>query len=66
MGLHTDSSIRENARREPGLCLAGFQKRIWLSEKQLLNLRCHRITMVQATESRKGFESSFHTRSEFL
>ena len=46
LGLHVDSSIRENVRREPGLCLAGFQKRIWLSEKQLLNLRCHRITMV--------------------
>ena len=43
MGLRADSSIRENARRERGLCLAGFQKRIWLSEKQLLNLRCHRI-----------------------
>jgi hypothetical protein len=25
LGLHADSSIRENARREPGLCLAGFQ-----------------------------------------
>ena len=24
MGLHADSSIRENARRERGLCLAGF------------------------------------------
>jgi hypothetical protein len=46
LGLHADSSIRENARGKPGLCLAGFQKRIWLSEKQLLNLRCHRITMV--------------------
>jgi hypothetical protein len=34
LGLHADSSIRENARRERGLCLAGFQKRIWLSEKQ--------------------------------
>jgi hypothetical protein len=46
LGLHADSSIRESARRERGLCLAGFQKRIWLSEKQILNLRCHRITMV--------------------
>ncbi len=59
MGLHADSSIRENARRERGLCLAGFQKRIWLSEKQLLNLRCHRISMVQATESRKGLNLPF-------
>jgi site-specific recombinase XerC len=24
LGLHADSSIRENARRERGLCLAGF------------------------------------------
>jgi hypothetical protein len=59
LGLHVDSSIRENVRRERGLCLAGFQKRIWLSEKQLLNLRCHRITMVQATESRKGLNLVF-------
>ena len=66
LGLHADSSIRENARRERGLCLAGFQKRIWLSEKQLLNLRCHRITMVQATESRKGLNLPFHAQSEFL
>ena len=65
MGLHADSSIRENARREPGLCLAGFQKRIWLSEKQLLNLRCHRITMVQATESRKGLNLPFTRRANF-
>jgi hypothetical protein len=54
LGLHAGSWIRENSRRERGLCLVGFQKGIWLSEKQLLNLRCHRITMVQATESRKG------------
>ena len=65
MGLHADSSIRENARREPGLCLAGFQKRIWLSEKQLLNLRCHRITMAQATESRKGLNLPLTRRANF-
>ena len=65
MGLHADSSIRENARRERGLCLAGFQKRIWLSEKQLLNLRCHRITMVQATESQKGLNLPFTRRAHF-
>src|SRR5260370_41714636 len=65
LGLHADSSIRENARRERGLCLAGFQKRIWLSEKQLLNLRCHRITMVQATESRKGLNLPFTRRANF-
>jgi hypothetical protein len=59
------SSIRENAGRERGLCLAGFQKRIWLSEKQLLNLRCHGITMVQATESRKGLNVSFTRRANF-
>jgi len=46
LGLHADSSIRENARRERGLSWPGFKKRIWLSEKQLLNLRCHRITMM--------------------
>jgi len=63
LGLHADSSIRENARRERGLYLAGFQKRIWLSEKQLLNLRCHRITMVQATESRKGLNLVFTLRA---
>jgi hypothetical protein len=65
LGLHADSSIRENARREHGLCLAGFQKRIWLSEKQLLNLRCHRITMVQATESRKKLNLAFARRANF-
>ena len=65
MGLHADSSIRENARRERGLCLAGFQKRIWLSEKQLLNLRCHRITMVQPAESRKGLNLPFTPRANF-
>jgi hypothetical protein len=65
LGLHADSSIRENVRRERGLCLAGFQKRIWLSEKQLLNLRCHRITMVQATESRKGLNLPFTRRANF-
>jgi hypothetical protein len=65
LGLHADSSIRENARRERGLCLAEFQKRIWLSQKQLLNLRCHRITMVQATESRKGLNLPFTRRANF-
>ena len=40
----------------------GFKIRIWLSEKQLWNLRCHRITMVQATESRKGLNLSFTRR----
>ncbi len=65
LGLHADSSIRENARRERGLCLAGFQKRIWLSEKQLLNLRCHRITMVQPAESRKGLNLPFTRRANF-
>jgi hypothetical protein len=43
----------------------GFQKRIWLSEKQLLNLRCHRITMVQATESRKELDLPFTRRANF-
>ena len=43
----------------------GFKKRIWLSEKQLLNLRCHRITMVQATESRKGLNLPFTRRANF-
>jgi hypothetical protein len=65
LGLHADSSTRENARRERRLCVAGFQKRIWLSEKQLLNLRCHRITMVQATESRKGLNLLFTRRANF-
>jgi len=65
LGLHADSLIRENARRERGLCLAGFRKRIWLSEKQLLNLRWHRITMVQATESRKGLNLPFTRRANF-
>ena len=64
MGLHADSSIRENARRERGLCLAGFQKE-FVSEKQLLNLRCHRITMMQATESRKGLNLPFKRRANF-
>ena len=64
MGLQADSSIRENARREPGLCLAGFQKEFG-SRKQLLNLRCHRITMVQATESRKGLNLPFTRRANF-
>jgi predicted site-specific integrase-resolvase len=31
--LHADSSIRENARRERGLCLAGFQKKEFGSHK---------------------------------
>jgi hypothetical protein len=65
LGLHADSLIRENARRERGLCLAGLQTRIWLSEKQLLNLRCHRITMVQATESRKGLNLPFTRSANF-
>src|SRR5260370_40742871 len=43
----------------------GFKKRIWLSEKQLLNLRCHRITMVQAIESRKGLNLPFTRRANF-
>jgi hypothetical protein len=43
----------------------GFKKRIWLSEKQLLNLRCHGITMVQATESRKGLNLPFTRRVNF-
>jgi hypothetical protein len=40
--LHADSSISENV----GFAWPGFKKGIWLSEKQVLNLRCHRITMV--------------------
>jgi hypothetical protein len=45
--------------------LSGFKKRIRLPEKQLLNLRCHRITMVQATESRKGLNLPFTRRANF-
>src|SRR6478672_12038394 len=60
-----NSPIRENACRERGLCLAGFQKRIWLSEKQLLNLRCHGITMVQPAESRKGLNLPFTRSANF-
>src|ERR1700741_1310899 len=55
------ASIRENARRERGLCLAGFQKRIWLSEKQLLNLRCrsgHLRMCPVVTESSVRFENT--------
>ena len=44
-------------------CAWPVSKKIWLSEKQLLNLRCHRITMVQATESRKGLNLPFTRRA---
>jgi hypothetical protein len=37
------------------------RKRVWPSEELLLNLRCHRITIVQATESRKGLTLAWRT-----
>jgi hypothetical protein len=35
------------------------RKRVWSSEKWPLSLRCHRITMVQPAESRKGMNLGF-------
>jgi hypothetical protein len=43
----------------------GFKKEFGSQKKQLLNLRCHRITMVQATESRKGLNLVFARRANF-
>jgi len=40
----------------------GLKKETWLSEKQLLNLRCHCIAMVQPAESRKGLNLPFTGR----
>ena len=39
------------------------RKRVWSSEKWLLSLRCHRITMVQPAESRKGMNLGFSLRA---
>src|SRR5882724_8763035 len=45
-------------RREP--CLGRVtRKSVWSQEKFLLSLRCHRITMVQPAESRKGLNLAF-------
>ena len=43
---------------------AGFQeKEFGLQKKWFLSLRCHRITMVQAAESREGLNLAFSLRT---
>jgi hypothetical protein len=51
-------------RREPCRGLV-TRKTVWSSEELLLSLRSHRITMVQATESRKGLNLPFTRRANF-
>src|SRR5580693_3688367 len=43
----------------------GYAQKRLVIRKWLLNLRCHRITMVQATESRKGLNLPFTPRANF-
>jgi hypothetical protein len=65
LGLHADSSTGERFSQRTWTAPGRVSKKNWLSEKQLLNLRCHRITMVQATESRKGLNLLFTFRANF-
>src|SRR5207344_1747212 len=44
---------------------SGYKQKRLVIRKWLLNLRCHRITMVQATESRKGLNLPFTRRANF-
>src|SRR5215469_3810685 len=43
----------------------GCKKRVSSSERLLLSLRCHLITMVQPAESRKGLNLAFTCRANF-
>ena len=53
--------LAENVNRAS----AGCKKRVWSSELLLLSLRCHRITMVQPAESRKGLNLASTRRATF-
>jgi hypothetical protein len=56
----------KDARRECERSLGRVsRKRVWSSEKLLLSLGCHRITMVQPAESRKGLNLAFTRRPNF-
>jgi hypothetical protein len=64
LGLHADSSIRENARGERGLCLAGFQKNLALRKTALeLTLPPHNDGAGHRVSERIA---CFHAQSEFL
>ena len=41
----------------------GYKKESSVIRKWLLSLRCHRITMVQSAESRKGLNLAFSLRA---
>jgi hypothetical protein len=45
--------------------LAGLQEKSFGHQKWLLNLRCHRITMVQPAKSRKGLNLAFTLKANF-
>jgi len=55
-----------DARRKCEPCLVRVsRRRVWSSELLLLSLRCHRITMVQPAESRKGLNLALARRANF-
>jgi hypothetical protein len=56
----------KDARRRREACLYPVtRKNVWSSEKYLVSLRCHRITMVQPAEPRKGLNLVFARRASF-
>jgi hypothetical protein len=66
LGLHADSSIRENARGERGLCLAGFQKKNLALRKTALESTLPPHSDGAGHRVSERIESSFHAQSEFL
>jgi len=66
LGLHADSSIRENARRERGLSWPGFKKENLALGKTALEstLPPHNDGVARRVSER--IESCFRAQSEFL
>jgi len=60
LGLHADSSIRENAGRERGLCLAGFKKRDLALRKTALESTLPLHSDGAARRVSERIESSVH------
>src|SRR5664279_4591274 len=66
LGLQADSSTSERcSQKMSAVHWPGYKKKRWVIRIWFLKLGCHRITMVQPAESRKGLNLAFTLRANF-
>ena len=66
LGLQADSAEGARRTREAYRRRVTREKSVVFRRGWLLSLRCHRITMVQPAESRKGLNPAFSLRANFF